>query len=260
MGSSSEELRDFLSDPLNSVTREKLLYNRFYFDMKLAAARAKYALTLYEPDVDRDGFDVVIDDNEHISFVQLKTVLNSSKTRKWAIRRKLLCLNEPDDYCVQNPHLGKGGAVILIEFDPGPKEIVSYYVTDWRLLHYAKILLSFEPDKQPLARRNKQICDLIYDIENREKFLKTDIKKGVLLKARDADAVLALLGHYSKCQLNMAEFDTLQSNGVGSQPNWQSDTILLNMFWSFNNSIQAVLAEPSLSRLGPDPLPRRPAE
>ena len=60
--SARTQLKQFLNAPINSKTRERIFFNRLYFDIKLAAARRGYSLTVFEPEVDREGFDVVLDD------------------------------------------------------------------------------------------------------------------------------------------------------------------------------------------------------
>jgi len=42
-------LETFLQVKINSVTRERIFYNKVYFDLKLAAARRSYPLRLSIP-------------------------------------------------------------------------------------------------------------------------------------------------------------------------------------------------------------------
>jgi hypothetical protein len=51
----------------------------------MAAARAGYHLHLYEPDVDRDGFGIVAEDEDTVGWYQTKAVLSSAGTAEWKI-------------------------------------------------------------------------------------------------------------------------------------------------------------------------------
>lgn len=70
-------LRSFFAAPDNSVTRERIFFSRLSFDLKIAAARADYHLHLYEPDVDRDGFDIIVEDEDGVGWYQTRLILDS---------------------------------------------------------------------------------------------------------------------------------------------------------------------------------------
>ncbi len=72
------ELETFLLEGENSRTKESLVNYRLFYDLKLAAALQGYDLSLYTPDVDRDGFDIILDDQDSVRKIQLKTVSNDS--------------------------------------------------------------------------------------------------------------------------------------------------------------------------------------
>ena len=67
-------LTRFLKAERNSITREVLLRHKFIFDVLLAAARRDYALQIFLGEVDREGFDIVLDDTDAIRKIQLKSV------------------------------------------------------------------------------------------------------------------------------------------------------------------------------------------
>ncbi len=253
-----DQLHEFLADPTNSVTREKLIYHHFYYDLKIAAARAGYALTLYEPDVDRDGYDVVVDDGEHIRFIQLKTVLKSSKTSRWMVQRKLLRINEDlDEFGCNEPYLGLGGAVVLIEMDSlAPEPNFSFYITDHNLLGMLGSLFGYNSrsSKAPmeLGKRRQLALSTQKDIQEGERWGKLKIRKSIFLKARNADSLLALLGLYSTndiCPPTQA-FETLCSNGYRLDANGTllSDEVSLrNEAKGVVSDILPLLDEPSLT-------------
>lgn len=131
-------LRAFFAEGVNSVTRERIFFNRLAFDLKIAAARAGYHLHLYEPDVDRDGFDIVVEDqHDGIAWFQLKAVLRSAGTGGWETTVGFLRshIDIGDQLGFDPAECGRGGGVILIEIDDttdGGDVIYSY--TDFRFL------------------------------------------------------------------------------------------------------------------------------
>lgn len=252
-----DNLAQFLSDPTNSVTREKLIYNRFYYDLKIAAARAGYALTMYEPDVDRDGYDVVIDDGEVIRFIQLKTVLKSSKTSSWAVRRKLLCINEPEDFGNLDPNIGRGGAVVLIEVDTTQSDPeFTYYVADLGLLEMLCSIFGETRRKsgapEILGTRRLLAHRTLQDIGNGPRSGKVILRKSTFLRARNACGLLALLDLYSSidCHRPSDQFQSLCRNGFRVDEEGQlisNDIVVRRMGGRFVTEFLAIVDEPSLT-------------
>lgn len=197
-------LRVFLNASENSVTRERLFFNRFYYDLKLAAAHRGIALTVYEPEVDRDGFDVVIDDGDVTRFVQLKTVLKTSPTSLWRTRKRFLrpdrTLAEPQG--IGGADSGKGGAVVLIEIDASQyNPPVTYHVTDYSVLRILSSVLGrgtkHGPDRLLGARRTLAFRTWM-ELHRGSPDDKITLTKQQFLKARDAAGVLALLDLHSE--------------------------------------------------------------
>jgi hypothetical protein len=81
-------LSEYLNNTDNCVTRERIYFHKRAFDLQLAAARKEYHLQLFEPEVDRDGFDAVLNDGIYERHIQVKTV--SGTTKSGDIRRQLL--------------------------------------------------------------------------------------------------------------------------------------------------------------------------
>ena len=54
------ELSEYFNDSANLVTRERICFHKVAFDLELAAARKRYHLQLFEPEVDRDAFDMLL--------------------------------------------------------------------------------------------------------------------------------------------------------------------------------------------------------
>lgn len=113
-------LSDFPKAHNNSVTRSRIYFHRLAFGLKLGAGRtgrSGYPLEIYEPDVDRDGFDIVLNDGDYERHVQVKTVLKSAKTAEWEIRTRLLRpkLEIADWFDLEPMSGGIGGGFLLQE-------------------------------------------------------------------------------------------------------------------------------------------------
>ena len=83
-------LSDFLREPKNFWITEAIINHRLCYELKLAAAFLNYNLIVSRPDIDLSGFDLVFDDGETQKKIQIKTVLSSSRTNDWKIRKLLL--------------------------------------------------------------------------------------------------------------------------------------------------------------------------
>lgn len=112
-----EKLQMFLSDPGRSSSREYILTTRLIHDLTVAAAERGYDLLVYLPTVDSDGFDVILDDRDRLVPIQLKSIVDGGRARRWKIRRALI---RPESEAAalygfeQSPNgVGRGGGVIL---------------------------------------------------------------------------------------------------------------------------------------------------
>jgi hypothetical protein len=224
-------LKEFLNASANSVTRERLFYNRFYYDLKLAAAHRGVALTVYEPEVDRDGFDVVVDDGDVTRFIQLKTVLASSATAVWRTKKRFLrpdlTISEAEG--IPPSHSGKGGAIVLIRIDAAQYDPqVSYFVTDYMLL---KILASVLGCKRRgasngLLQNRRQLAYRAWmELYRGSSSDGVRLSKQLFLKVKNAAGVLALLDLHSEydcylpgTSLILAEKQGFQVENDGSIP------------------------------------------
>jgi hypothetical protein len=128
-------LEKFFADKHNNTTREKMFFNRLYFDLKLAAAHRNYALSVFSPEVDRDGYDVSLDDGDLDRRFQLKTVLRTSTTASWDIHKRILRPSSKSAevlrFSQSQGGVGLEGGVILIRIDNTDAGCpVSYLFTD----------------------------------------------------------------------------------------------------------------------------------
>lgn len=137
MKAKAESLRSFFANSANSVTREKIFFHRLSFDLTIAAALAGSHLNIYEPEVDRDGFDIVVEDEDGVGWYQTKAVLSSAKTARWKISVGFLRpdIDSAEDYLWDPAEAGRGGGVILVEIlDETPEGSVTYRYTDFHIL------------------------------------------------------------------------------------------------------------------------------
>lgn len=127
-------LQAFLKAKVNSVSRERIFHNKLFFDLKLAAARRDYHLSIFEPEVDREAFDVFLDDGDNERRIQVKTVLASSSTTNWNSTRRFMRpeLIYGERLMIAPADCGAGGGFLLIEIDDSSVEApVTYFYTDY---------------------------------------------------------------------------------------------------------------------------------
>jgi len=193
------ELEKFLSDAKNSRTKESLVNFRLFYDLKLAAALRGYDLSLYTPDVDRDGFDIIVDDHDSMRKIQLKTVLKSAKTSRWDIHNDIL---RPTHYfCEQlgfEPTVsgtGSQGGIILMELDPQIDSMsIGYYYTDIFVITALNLRL---------VKRKPQIPSKVFqsfyaNIKDGMAHSKIPVPKSFFVKAKSPEHLLGLMGLHNR--------------------------------------------------------------
>jgi hypothetical protein len=118
----TSHLSRFLQESANSVSREVLFAHRVTYELKLGSALSGWDLRVYRPDVDRDGFDLLIEQASVARFLQLKTVQHRAATRRWKVRTHLLhpSTRRSGRLRFRLPALGLGdgldGGVVLTDF------------------------------------------------------------------------------------------------------------------------------------------------
>lgn len=200
--SSPERLATFFNKSDNFVTRERIFFNRLSFDLKIAAARADYHLNLYEPDVDREGFDIIVEDEDAFRWYQTKAVLASGDTGQWEINVGFLRPPQTNTYDVPPVDAGRGGGVILIEIDDTTTEgQVIYSYTDFDIITaIAEGFLIERPYTGPLRRGPKPKAARDLAIEKTKELLTTERNKKILIpktlfiRLKSPDHLLAVMG------------------------------------------------------------------
>lgn len=160
-----------------------------------AAAVRGYDLAIYLPVVDRDGFDLIVDDRDSLMPLQLKSFAGAASD--WKIHRRLL---RPARHYVkaygfeESPRgEGLGGGVILIDIDSTETEITpSYLYTD------INILTAFWLD---IIRRQAAFHEVVRKVRGAletEPGGKVKLTKSAFLRARTPEHLLALAGLRSR--------------------------------------------------------------
>lgn len=192
--SKKKHLEQYLFEPKNSHAKESLINNRLFYDLKLAAIKRGYFLNLYLPEVDKDGFDIILDDQDSLTKLQVKTVMKGASTRGWKIHKSLLRPNhlncEKLGFELSPTGTGYQGGVILIEIHAEDGFNVDYYYTDIFILIgiLEKILDLTSPPK------SKVIKKLFENLGSGSSQEKVFVSKKMFIKAKNPIDLLALIG------------------------------------------------------------------
>ncbi len=240
--SKGNNLQYFFKEPRNTTTRERIFFNRLYFDIKIAAARSGYHLNLYEPDVDRDGFDIVVEDQEgNVGWFQLKAVLRSATTKSWEVSvdfiRPELSPNQIFDFDL--PERGRGGGIILIEIDDTTEEMnVIYSYTDIHILVALKenFLLKEEKSKTKHSRGRRPNTPkaastrVLDDIRRHPRDKKVGIPRASFVELASLQALLPLMAlwsehTYARSSINEAYYAGVEISDSGKPKRGSTDDI-----------------------------------
>lgn len=194
-------LDQYLKLDKNSVFKEKLVNYRFFYEVKLASARIQNDIRIYIPEIDKDGYDIVLDDGDTIMPFQLKATNNSSKTSKWEVQKNLLRPNPLNCTLLGYEQSPEGdvteGGFILVSISVNTDTIQSfdYYYTD------AYILKAFELGILRYNRNSyeKKIELLIGQLQKGNRREKVVLTKSNLVKVKSVDHLLALADIPSIC-------------------------------------------------------------
>ena len=189
------DLRSFLKEPVNTTTRESLIGHRISYDLKLMAALKGYDLRIYTPDVDRDGFDIILGDGNREVKVQLKTVLDDSQTPGYTIHKTVL--RPSSELCeklgFEDSPSGTGiqGGIILVELSPKIDSLdVTYYYTDILVITALRLRIV---NKSPKIQE-KTIRSFYEKIMIGTSHDKIYVSRSFFVKAKTPDHLLGLMG------------------------------------------------------------------
>ena len=201
-----DSLRKFLKASRNSVSREVILRLKFVHDLKVAAAARNYDLRVFMPDVDREGYDLVLDDGDDIRKYQIKSVFDSKKS-SWVISKNLFrlpCGLIEKFKLVPSPLTeGVGGGFVLLLAKVHNADLaLTYFYTD------IYVILSMQHGllKKYNLPSQDRINLLLEDIFTGSRQDKVKITKSFLVNPRGKEELLALMGMHSridgKCWIN----------------------------------------------------------
>lgn len=184
---------DFLKKKSNSIIREEVLNCKLFYDLHEAASKRKNYLKIYKPQIDIEGFDIIVEDNNDFARkIQLKTRL--SNTNSWKIHRTLLLpgkYNSKDfgfdeTLCPTNP-----GALILIDVSKTKgTDNITYYYTDINII--SLIALGYINTNYKIQNR---ALKFIYDLKDLN-HKKISLPKSLTLKLKNADSIIILSGFF----------------------------------------------------------------
>lgn len=198
------QIVNYLNSPKNSRIREAIFKYALFHDLKLAAANHKVNLKIYEPEVDNEGADIIMEGVADFSRkIQLKTIYHST-TPHWSIHKRLLLppLNQAEDYCIEDTFVNQfPGAVILTngrEPEPSskhnhagdyPQNEYEYYYSDINII-YLKALGFFQ------RRNSGEVAakGVFEQIRNSSYVGKIELPRSLFVKTKGPDGLLALLG------------------------------------------------------------------
>lgn len=206
-------LTKFLNDPDNFVSREKMFFHRLVYDMQLSAARANFDLKVYEPDVDRGGFDIIFDNGELIRLIQTKTVLKTSSTKNWHPTIRFM---RPAPHVMLNHAMmdfGIGGGLILIDIDDEKDDApLSYLYTDYFLIEALRRGLLRERVAKKYQKKSLQELaqDFLAELWAGALKEKISVNKRLFLKVKTRDDLLVLMGMHHDSANSYTSLNILQ--------------------------------------------------
>lgn len=228
--------------------------HRLFLDVKVAAARTGYYLNTYFDDVDHDGFDVIFDDQDYIKKIQVKSVGINNSTKSWSIHKRILrpSLNLIDKLGFEFSPTGEGteGGVILIEYEDNNGSLdATYYYTD------VFILLAFEHEllRRTHASSQQAVHDCLKEWRIGLGNERVTVPRAAFLKAKDAAALLALLGLHSTASFNWKHGAIQLVNHIGGDRSMELPAPLDKLKISVWEEVRKLVNEPKME--GPSDTP-----
>lgn len=217
-----EHLEAWLAAKPDTVSREKALSSRLISDLILAAGARGYGLGVYEPLVDRDGFDLIVDDADRMAPVQIKSRIKSGATT-WGIKKDLLLPTlemDPEALGFNGWHggIGRGGGVILqdihkIDNDRARIEFTYKYTDIYVLLALEQ---QFFPGTAKEQRLKKKAATLVLsNLRQGSGKQKIPLPLNTFVSAAGTPQLLALMGMHSTSQKTAWRHNIVQYIDLG---------------------------------------------
>jgi len=197
-------LKNYLKD--NTQVREDILNQRLIFDLKEGSALRKIHLKAFRSDVDIDGFDIILDNNDDLLLkCQVKSRFDSTRAY-FDIHRIML---KPNFYVFDtfefNEPLGcpsDNRGVIQIDGDVLNNKITTkYYYLDIYLLRAMELgIFKLTTQSKPKAEETLNILRNDKGKSND----KIDVLQSLFFPLKDAQSLLAIMGFHSEHHGNLS--------------------------------------------------------
>ncbi|WP_160143651.1 hypothetical protein [Chryseolinea soli] len=154
------------------------------------------------PEIDRDGYDVLLDDGEQIVPLQLKTYLSSATTKRWVVNKGLLrplylnCQSLGFEFSPEGN--GIEGGLVVVKIIANADEIRSFewfYSDCYILTAFESGLVTHKPNPHL-----DHITSFMSRLRTGYQKEKLEITKLCMVKVKSIDDLLALAGMPSKKQ------------------------------------------------------------
>lgn len=192
----TSQLVKFLKESRNSVSRENIFNHLLNYDLKIASAHRNYDLEIYKADVDRYGYDFILNDRDTFRALQVKTVIG--KVNKWRIQKHLLRPN-PINYEIlgfeaSSEGEGQEGGIIVIEVVLHQDQIqrYRYFYTDVYILNALRA--GFITKRIKMHKLN----DFLLMLGRGSRTDKVSIPKSYFVEALSVEHLLSLMGLHSR--------------------------------------------------------------
>jgi hypothetical protein len=245
-------MKDFLKD--NTQVREDILNQKLFFELKEASALHGIHLKTFRSDVDIDGFDIILDNNDDLILkCQVKSRFDSV-TPNFEFHRIMLKPNHFvfDDFEFSAPQgcPSDNRGVIQIDGDIAADKITSkYFYLDIYLLRAMEIGMF------KLTNQSKRIAEQIL---NELRFgmglsnSKINVNQSLFFPLKDTQALLAIMGFHSTFNSNLTyniiQISKLVSGTTEKQYSSLEERIPdMKGHWNYVNDELERLVDPSKS-------------
>lgn len=187
-------LYEYLTQPKNSIIREDFTTSTLITELKLSAILKMRRLKIYKQDIDIEGCDLIIeDDNDIARKYQLKSIIFDGKRKSFQIHSNILLpdFNRCSDYGFDNVICPKTmGGVIKIVVTPSGKTIeLKYEYTDFNVISY------FAHYKQ-----RKAAIDLLKRLEVKSQ--RVYVNRDLFIPLANASSILKIAGFFNECEFD----------------------------------------------------------
>lgn len=206
-------MKEYLKN--DTKVREDILNQKLFFELKEASARQKVHLKIYLSDVDIDGFDVIIDNNDdQLAKFQLKSRLDAT-TSYFDIHSVMLRPNwyvfDSFEFLSPMGCASNNRGVILIDANVVDNKIISRYSYLDVFILRALELGIFQITSQSIKKAGEHLRVLRNDnIRSNEKI---EVLDSLFFPLKDAEALLEIMNFNTAHNSNLA-FNILELSKI----------------------------------------------